>query len=157
MKRLNARRVKIHRSYSVDEVARLFRVHKNTVRIWIKAGLPTIDGRRPTLILGRELVRFLHERRQRIRQRCTPGQLYCVRCRAPRYPAPRAAEYFPITASSGNLKARCGACGALTWRRVSLGSLAVAAGDLQVLFPQGQQRIIDTASPSLNSDFDEVA
>ena len=98
VKRLNARRVKLHRSYSVEEAARLLRVHKNTVRTWIKTGLQPIDERRPTLILGRELARFLHDRRQRGRKRCQPGQLYCVRCRAPKDPAAGAAEYVPITA-----------------------------------------------------------
>ena len=157
MKRLNPRRVKIHRSYTVEEVAQLFRVHKNTVRAWIKAGLQTIDERRPTLILGRVLARFLHERRQRTRQRCQPGQLYCVRCRAPKDPASRVAEYVPMTAGSGNLKGRCGTCGTVIWRRVSLRNLTDVTGALDVAFPQAQRRIDDTACPSLDSDFDEVA
>ncbi len=157
MKRLNPRRVKIHRSYTVEEVAQLFRVHKNTVRAWIKAGLQTIDERRPTLILGRVLARFLHDRRQRTRQRCQPGQLYCVRCRAPKEPVARLAEYVPITAISGNLRGRCGDCDTVMWRRASLRSLTVVAGALDVASRQAQQRIDDTACPSLDSDFDEVA
>jgi hypothetical protein len=60
----NPRLVKIHRNYSVEDIARLFGVHKNTVRSWLKQGLAAIDDRRPTLILGRELMRFLQERRQ---------------------------------------------------------------------------------------------
>lgn len=59
------RRVKIHPSYTVDEAARLFGVHKNTVRAWRKSGLQTIDDRRPILVLGRHLAKFLHDRRQR--------------------------------------------------------------------------------------------
>jgi hypothetical protein len=157
VKRLNPRRLKIHRSYTVEEVAHLFRVHKNTVRAWVKADLQTIDERRPTLILGRVLARFLHERRQRTRQRCQPGQLYCVRCRAPKEPVARVAEYVPITAISGNLRGRCGDCGTLMWRRASLGSLTVVAGALDVTSRQAQQRIADSSSPSLNSDLDEVA
>jgi hypothetical protein len=157
VKRLNPRHVKIHRSYTVEEVAHLFRVHKNTVRAWVKVGLQTIDERRPTLILGRVLARFLRERRQRTRQRCQPGQLYCVRCRAPKEPAARVAEYVPITPISGNLRGRCGDCGTVMWRRASLRSLTVIAGALDVAFQQAQQRIVDRSSPSLNSDFDEVA
>ena len=87
MKRVNARRVKIHRSYAVDEAARLLDVHKNTVRNWIKSGLPTVDERRPILILGRSLSTFLSTRRMRRRQPCQPDQLYCFRCQAPKRPA----------------------------------------------------------------------
>jgi Helix-turn-helix domain len=53
----NPRLVKVHRNYSVEEVARLFGLHKNTVRNWLKLGLAAIDDRRPMLILGRELLR----------------------------------------------------------------------------------------------------
>jgi transposase-like protein len=48
----NPRLAKIHRSYSVEEVARLFNVHKNTVRSWLKLGLEAIDGQRPTVVRG---------------------------------------------------------------------------------------------------------
>ena len=36
----NHRQVKIHHNYTVEEIASLFGIHKNTVREWIKAGLP---------------------------------------------------------------------------------------------------------------------
>jgi len=49
----NYRRVKIHLSYTVEGVARLLEVHKNTVRAWLKSGLAKIDDRRPTMILGK--------------------------------------------------------------------------------------------------------
>ena len=35
----NPRLVKIHRNYTVEEIATLFGIHKNTVRDWVKAGL----------------------------------------------------------------------------------------------------------------------
>src|SRR6516162_8070923 len=38
VRRFNPRRVKIHRTYTVEEAARLFGVHKNTVRTWLKTG-----------------------------------------------------------------------------------------------------------------------
>jgi hypothetical protein len=44
-RRLNPRLIKIHRSYTVEEVAKLFALHKNTVRAqgkaWFIVGAPT--------------------------------------------------------------------------------------------------------------------
>ena len=56
----NPRLAKIHRNYSVEDTARLFNVHKNTVRNWLKDGLEPIDDQRPTLVRGEELRRFLN-------------------------------------------------------------------------------------------------
>ena len=72
-RRPNYRLVKIHRSYTVEEVARLFGTHKNTVRAWVKAGLPTCDSKRPTLILGRELAAYLQARRTKNKRPCQPA------------------------------------------------------------------------------------
>ena len=74
----NPRLAKIHRSYSVEEIARLFRVHKNTVRAWLRSGLETIDGQRPTVARGTEIRRFLTERRRLAKQVCGPGRIYCL-------------------------------------------------------------------------------
>ena len=86
VRRPNPRPVKIHRSYTVEEVARRLNVHKNTVRGWIRGGLPTIDARRPTLITGSDLRRFLEAKNKKRKQPCALGQFYCVRCRAPKAP-----------------------------------------------------------------------
>lgn len=102
-RRPNPRLVKIHRSYTVEEVARLFCTHKNTVRAWVKGGLPTCDGKRPLLILGGELAAYLQARRTKNKRPCQPAEMYCVRCRAPKSPAGGMAEYQPISANLGNL------------------------------------------------------
>jgi hypothetical protein len=99
-RRPNYRLVKIHRTYSVEEAATVLSVHKNTVREWIKQGLQTCDVKRPTLILGQHLVEFLRQRRERNRRPCQPGQMYCVRCRAPKSPAGGMVEYQPMTVKS---------------------------------------------------------
>jgi excisionase family DNA binding protein len=157
VKRFDPRRVKIHRSYTVEEAANLLGVHKNTVRGWLKAGLPAVDRRRPILILGRHLSRFLHARRKEKSKRCRPGEFYCLRCRAPKTTVAHKAEYLPITGTSGNLRGTCSDCGARIYRRVSMEKLAIVAGDLQITVPQAQERIEETVCPSLNSDLGHEA
>lgn len=148
----NPRLVKIHRSYSVEEAARLLHIHKNTIRDWIRRGLPTIDQRRPVLILGRELAEFLARRRRNSKRPCAAGQIYCVRCRCPQNPAGDMADYRPLTATGGNLVGICPDCNALIYRRVSLAKLDIARGDLEVSRPEAGRRIDEIASPSVIRD-----
>lgn len=119
-RRPNPRLVKIHRNYTVEEIAKLFGSHKNTVRRWIKDGLPLIDSQRPSLILGRDLAAFINKKRASGKQSCQPGQLYCLRCRVPRFPAGHMADYQPITEKIGNLIGICPDCNLLMNRRISL-------------------------------------
>jgi hypothetical protein len=134
-RRPNHRLVKIHRTYSVEEVANLFGAHRNTVRQWIKIGLPVIDQRRPILVQGQALSDFLQARRLKTKQACKPGEIYCVRCRAPRKPAGDMADYKPLTESLGNLIGICPACHTMIYRRVNLTKLAEVRGQLQVTMP----------------------
>ena len=120
MRRVDARRVKIHRSYTIEEVARCLGVHKNTVSRWLKSGLPAIDARRPTLIHGAALRNYLEDLRRARRQPCRQGELFCLRCRRPQAPAAGMLDYLPISATSGNLRGICGACGSLIHLRGAL-------------------------------------
>lgn len=148
----NHRRVKIHRSYTVEEIAGLFEIHKNTVRNWLKNGLTAIDNNRPTLILGNDLVEFLKKRRTKNKQACKPGEFYCVRCRRPRSAAAGIADYTPTNDKIGNLVAICPDCGAVMNRRVSLAKIVEVIGNLDVKFPEDLQHIVDRVKPSVNSD-----
>jgi hypothetical protein len=149
----NHRLVKIHRSYTVQEIAKLFGIHKNTVRRWVKDGLTTIDDKRPKLILGYVLVDFLQARRAKNKQPCKPGELYCVRCRSPKSPAGDMAEYSPITEKFGNLIAICPDCDALMNRRVSLAKIRQVSGKIDISFPEEVRHLIDSANPTVNGDF----
>src|SRR5450432_139048 len=149
---LNHRRVKIHRSYNVEAVAALFGIHKNTVRAWIKAGLPTIDDKRPMMILGRELAAFLQARRVRNKQTCRPGEIYCVRCHAPKSPAGDMAEYKPITEKFGNLIAICPVCGCIMNRRASIAKLSTVRGKMDITFPEALRPLSESNQPTVNSD-----
>lgn len=149
----NPRLAKIHRNYTVDEVASLYSIHRNTVREWIKRGLPTSDDRRPMLILGRDLLAFLQARRNRNKRPCQAGEIYCVRCRVPRVPAGKMADYTAITETTGNLVAICPDCQTIIYRRVSLARIDQICGDLDIAFPQALRHIDESANLSVNRDF----
>ncbi len=148
----NPNLAKIHRSYTVEEVASLYGVFKGTVRAWIKAGLPTIDDKRPMLILGSELAAFHQERRAKNKQKCNPGEIYCVRCRTPRVPAGGLVECLSVTEKIGNLVAICPDCDSIMNRRVSLAKLGLVLGKMDITMPQALQHIVDSNQPSVNSD-----
>jgi len=149
----NPRLAKTYRTYTVVEVAELYDIHRNTVREWIKRGLPTIDDRRPLVVRGHDLAAFLVARRSRKKRTCQPGELYCVRCRAPRTPAGDMADFEPVSATVGNLIGICPVCDCLMNRRVNVAKLGAVSGKLEVTPTQGPSRIGDSPEPSVNSDF----
>lgn len=130
----NPRLAKIHRTYSVSEIANDFGVHKNTVRSWFRNGLPTIDKRRPVLVHGRELRAFLEAKRTKNRQTCANGEIYCVGCRAPRVPADGMVDYEPTSSKVGNLVGLCPQCSNVMYRKVNAAKLHLVAENLDIKF-----------------------
>lgn len=148
----NPRLVKIHRSYTVEEIAKLFGNHKHTVRNWIKDGLATIDDNRPMMIAGHGLVEFINKRRSKNKNPCKPGELYCVKCRAPKLPAANMADYSPVTEKFGNLIAICPDCDSIMNQRVSLAKIETVCENINITFPKALQHIVEITNPTVNSD-----
>jgi hypothetical protein len=114
----NPRLAKIHRSHSVEDISRLFDVHKNTVRTWLRAGLKPVDDQRPALVRGEELCRFLTNLRARAKQVCGLGRIYCLPCREPKVPAGKMAECIE-SRNTGMLQAICPDCNRMICRKVN--------------------------------------
>jgi hypothetical protein len=148
-RRFNYRRVKIHRNYPIAELAALIGAHKQTIGRWIAAGLPTTDRERPYLIRGLDFHEFIRARRP-VKQKCPPGEFYCVRCREPKRPACEMADYIPRTATRGSLTGICPTCGTMIYRAITLAKLDEVRGDLEVAYPKAQQRLNDSSNPLLN-------
>ena len=153
--RLNPRRAKQHQTYTVEEVARLYAVHRNTVRSWIKGGgLTPLDGLRPTLVMGVTLREFLEVRRAKAKRPCPPGHLYCFSCRVPRAPALGMADFVAQAKGAGKLTAFCATCGTLMHRRARQEALPLILPDLPVRIARAAPRLAETTSPCANRDLE---
>lgn len=153
--RINARAIKLHRTYSVEEAARVLGVHKNSVRGWRKMGLTSIDDSRPVLFLGSELRAFLEHRRASRKRPCRPGTLYCFTCREPRAPALGMVDWTSINTRTGDLSALCEVCVTPMHRRARRDALAADMPGLDVQILEGPPRLSGELNPSLNCDTTE--
>lgn len=152
MKRINPRCAKLYRSYDVGELADRLDVHKNTVRDWIKRGLPVVDGTRPVLILGSDFQQWWGKRRKAAKRPCQPGQMYCFKCREPKAPALGMVDYVASNAATGNLKALCETCGTAMHQSIRLTNLATRMPGLDVRHTLAPSSICEPAQPSPNCD-----
>ena len=138
--------------YDTNEIAKLFHIHRNTVRQWFKAGLTPIDDRRPVLVHGSVLKAFLAQRQEARRQKCAPGEFFCFRCRAPRRPWGNLVDVSPHTEKIAKLTAICRDCETVmhrTIRRVDLPKFAAAIEQQSV----ASERLIGSSDPIENCDF----
>ena len=118
-----------HRSYKVEEAASALGACKETIRRWIRNGLPAIADKRPALIRGEDLIAYLTARRAP-KSRCTPTECYCVKCRAPRLPGLRTGA---ITISANGrpfLQGACCSCGTPMIKPLRRGQVAEIAARL---------------------------
>ena len=131
-RRIDSRRIKIHFAYSVEEAAAALQTHKNTVRGWIKQGLPIADSRRPIILSGASVRAFLDERRAARKRPLKPGEFYCFKCRSPKMPAAAMADFIEAGNGLGALCALCPDCETFMHRRTSLTKLKSASARIDV-------------------------
>lgn len=129
-------------------------VHKNTVREWLRHGLPALTEQRPFLILGSVLSAYLSQRRQANKRPCKAGEIYCVRCRSPQQPAGQMVDYQPLSATGGNLVGICPHCESFIFRRVNLVRLDQIKAELDVQMPVALRHIDESHKASVNSDLE---
>ena len=144
-KRVSCRRIKTHRSYTVEECAQTLGVCRATVRRWLKRGLPAIDDRKPALIPGGDLIDYL-KNRQAPRHRCKSNECFSMKCREPGSPALNMADYLPLTSSTGNLRALCSVCGKIMHKAVSRKNLTALQANLELTVLQHDQHLADTVT-----------
>jgi excisionase family DNA binding protein len=150
------RRVKLHRPYTVEELAAALGIHKHTIRRWINQGMHPIDGGRPTMLRGHDVRAFLEGRRTKAKRPCAPGEIFCFKCRAPKKPAGGVADLEVSRPSIGRLVAICETCGTMLYRRVNPMKIGIDWGNLEIAVRQGEARIVDRTEPKPNVAFKGV-
>jgi excisionase family DNA binding protein len=150
-RRYNVRLIKATWPYSVHEIAELLGVHKNAVLRWLREGLSANRDRRPFLIRGDELARFLRARQADKRQKCTVTQFYCFKCRAPREVYLSIVDVVIETPSRLRLKALCSVCSTLVNKVQRVRDLEKIRSQFNVQELEGEH-LLGSAHPSLNSD-----
>ena len=122
-KRTCFQKIKSNRSYTVEEAANVLLVGQQTVRAWTKAGLPTLSDRRPILILGSALRKYLKERAVKAKQPIAEDEFYCMSCKAPRKPMGMMVDFVVISDSKGRIVGICDVCEGTCSRIVSRAKL----------------------------------
>jgi Helix-turn-helix domain len=150
-RRADWRRIKSKYSYTVEEAARALNLHRNTVRNWIwRGGLPAMTESRPHLILGAVLIEFLKRRRSARKRKCGLGELYCLKCRAPRKPVAEMIEHRPMTSGRTRIVGICSTCESLLHRFVANRNLEASLRELGVQYGPAHGSLTDTCCLGLN-------
>lgn len=149
----NPRLAKIHRSYTTQEVAALYGVHRATVRTWIKDGLEVLNEQKPFLIPGLALREYLVARRANRKCKTQAHEMYCLPCRKPRVPAGGMVDYQRMQEGRGRLIGICPVCDSLLNRFSNDEAVAALSGKLEVSFTGGEKHISDSTKPLVNLHF----
>jgi len=109
--KINTARVKSNRSYTVREAAEAVNASPQTIRRWVNVqGMKIIAGILPWLIEGSELKRFASGTRRPKMAKPGPGEMTCMKCRAPRKAYGDMADYVSHDGNTGRLVALCETC-----------------------------------------------
>jgi hypothetical protein len=149
----NVRRIKATWPYTVQEIAELFRIHKNAVLRWLKDGLQANKDQRPFLIRGEELIRFLKARQTSKGCRCTPTEFYCFKCRARREAYLGIVDISIESPTRLRVKSLCAMCNTPINKIQNTRDLPKIQNRFHVQQLTGEH-ILDRVPASLNSDME---
>lgn len=80
-KKLNHRLLEHYRCYSVADLAELFDTNQQTVLKWITHSLKAIDGQKPYLVFGADMIAWIKRFMPAKKRKSDPKIVYCVKCR----------------------------------------------------------------------------
>jgi hypothetical protein len=153
-RRYDIRRIRPTMSYSVQEIAETFDIHKSAVLNWIKQGLKIIDHHKPYLVYGETLVHFLRDRKDKKLQVCKPDEFYCCKCRKPQRSQENLVTIEIISPHRIKIMGQCWICQTKLFRAASTKNLAY----FQKIFSVSslaEEHIYDCLNVSVDSEIFE--
>ncbi len=108
-------------SYDFDDICELYKkykLHPQTIRQWIRNGLPTMKGR-PALIYGFELIKFLGKINKSNKCQTEFHQIFCMKCKQGKDPYKKQVH---LEHKNGFVKAkgRCVTCKSIMYKSYKL-------------------------------------
>lgn len=138
--------------YDLDEICKLYapyRLHRQTVRRWIKEGLPTIDERKPTLIYGNHLKAFLGKHNKAHKCHTAFEQFFCMKCRDARCPYKKQIQ-LDLRNKCLQVKALCKECKSLMNKGYKLDDLQKLKS---IFYVVDVLELYDSTPPTVNTHF----
>ncbi len=152
-RRFDPRRIKLHYSHTIEEIANALGCDRQTVRLWIKQGMVADSRKRPTLVRGVDARAFLERKYSNGKQSMLPGEMRCFKCRTPRMPAFGEADLLITAPNRGSLQGMCPVCATIMYRHVARASWRASAGNLIVTLKVGQVTLDDSSDAALKLHF----
>ncbi|SFD85076.1 MerR family transcriptional regulator [Roseivivax sediminis] len=118
-RRVSPARIKANRNYEIEECAEALGVTPQTVRQWIRQGLPALTERRPYLVLGWQVKGWLGARQVSRSRPLQDGEFFCLTCKEPRRAAFGLTERTETADGRPVLTGFCERCEALCRRFLS--------------------------------------
>lgn len=112
--------------YDIDDICHLYQkynLHPQTVRQWIKAGLPIIDSGKPALIYGSDLKEFLGKSNQSNKCKTDFEQIFCFKCKEGKSPYRKQVQ-LEHTKGFVKAKAHCQGCKSTMYKSYKLDDLS---------------------------------
>jgi hypothetical protein len=150
-RRYPTHRIKQLVTYDVHEIAKLFGIHRGTVRQWFKGGLKPIDEGRPIIVHGADLKAFIAQRQKARRRKCALDEFYCFKCRAPRKAWGGIADADAYTDKIVTLTGLCCVCGTSMNKTARQADL-LKIGALIEIQPMALERLSGCAHANANID-----
>lgn len=139
--------------YSVQEIAKLFNVHKNAPLRWVKEGLQADRVKREILIRGDKLAHFLSARQQKNKCKCAINEFRCFKCRVPREAYLNIVDIIFTSPTRFRVKAICAVCSTRISKWQSIKNLPKIESSFHIQQQEGRH-IIERNEPSINSDLE---